>query len=103
MPDLSMERPGKVATPALAATEVVPESVPPPGLAAMAMLMVALELVAVFEKASCTVTWTDGAMATPATVFEGCTVTSSLAAAAGEMLKAVEVPPVRGADAAVRV
>src|SRR5205809_233227 len=98
-----MERFEKVATPATAATVRVPESVPPPGLVPIATVTGAVEVVTVLEKASCTVTCSEGAMDSPATAFEGWTVKASLAAAAGEMLKAIEVAPVSGAEAAVRV
>src|SRR5437773_2395522 len=98
-----MERPGKEATPELAATVVVPERVPPPGFVPMARVTLAVELVTVFEKASWTVSWIAGATETPATALDGWTVKATLAAAAGEMLKALEVAPVSGAEAAVRV
>src|SRR4051812_37344365 len=42
-----------VATRATAATVVVPDSVPPPGLVPMATVMLAVELVTVLLKASC--------------------------------------------------
>ena len=45
---------------------VVPESVPPPGLVPMAIVMVAVELVTVLSFASCTVTWIAGATLAPA-------------------------------------
>src|SRR5881394_190612 len=98
-----MERLENVATPATADTVAVPDSVPPPGLVPMATVMVAAELVTVLLNASCTVTCTDGEMATPATAFAGWTVNASLVAAAGLMLNAEEVAPVSGADAAVSV
>src|SRR5437667_289830 len=98
-----MDRVEKVATPATAATVVVPESAPPPGLVPVATVMLAVELVAVLLNASCTVTRTAGAIATPATAFDGWTVNASLVAAAGLMLNAEEVVPVNPAEAAVRV
>src|SRR5688572_5028291 len=98
-----MDRLEKVATPLTAATVVVPDSVPPPGLVPTATVTLAVELVTVLPNASCTVTCTAGAMATPAVAFVGWTVKASLAAAAGEMLNAAEVAPVSGADAAVSV
>ena len=70
MPDLSMERLEKVATPATAAMVSVPERVPVPGLAPMATVTLAVELVTVFAKASCTATRTAGAMATPAQGYQ---------------------------------
>src|SRR5262245_43879214 len=98
-----MERLGNVATPLAAATVSVPGSVAPPGLVPMATVTLAVELVTVLPKVSCTVTCTDGAIDTPATAFEGCTVNASLEAAAGLMLNPVEVAPVSGAEAAVSV
>src|SRR3954463_10737331 len=98
-----MEGLEKVATPPDAAADVVPDSVPPPGLVPMATVMVAVELVTVLLNWSCTVTCTAGAIATPATALVGWTVNASLAAAAGLMLTAEEVVPVSPAEAAVSV
>src|SRR6478735_8481775 len=89
----------KIAMPPAAATVLVPDSVPPPGLVPMAMVTLAVELVTVLLNASCTVTCTDGEMATPATAFAGWTLKASLAAAAGLMLNAVDTVPVSGDDA----
>src|SRR5688572_30058599 len=98
-----MDRLENVATPATAATVAVPDSVPPPGLAPMATVMFAVELVTVLLNTSCTVTCTAGAIATPATAFVGWTVKASLEAAAGVMLNPTDVTPDSGADAAVSV
>src|SRR3954451_1388624 len=99
-----MERVGNAAIPATAATVVVPDSVPLPGLVPMAMVMLAVEPVTVLSKASRTVTRTGGAIAAPAVVtFAGCTVMASLGAPAGLMSKAADVAPVSGADTAVSV
>src|SRR3954469_20371809 len=98
-----MDRLENVATPAEAATVAVPDSVPPPGLVPMATVMVAVELVTVLLNWSCTVTCTDGAIATPATASDGWTVKASLFGAAGLMLKPADVAAVSGADAAVSV
>src|SRR6185295_14515440 len=98
-----MDRLASVATPFTAATVVVPESAPPPGLVPIATVMLAVELVTVLLNASCTVTCTAGAMATPAVALDGCTVNASLVAAAGVMVKAPEVAPVSGDDAPVSV
>src|SRR5436190_18740595 len=83
-----MERLENVATPATAATVAVPACAPPPGLAPIATVMLALELGTVFPNASCTVTCTAGEMATPAISSVGCAVKASLEAAAGLMLNA---------------
>src|SRR6185295_14584582 len=98
-----MDRLANVATPAAAATVSVPASVPLPGLVPIATVMLAVELVTVLLNTSCTVTRTDGAIATPATAFVGWVVNASLAADAGLMLNADEVAPVSGGDAAVNV
>src|SRR3954470_2691868 len=98
-----MERLENVATPATAATVVVPDSVPPPGLVPMATVTLADELVTVLLKASCTVTCTAGEIATPAVALLGWTVKASLDAAAGVMLNAEDVAPVKAPDAAVKV
>src|SRR5512140_1651196 len=98
-----MERSENIATPLAADTGVVPESVPPPGLVPMATVMLALELVTVLLNASCTVTRTADANATPATALAGCTVKASLAAGAGLMANVNEVAPVSEPDAAVSV
>src|SRR3954463_7675004 len=98
-----MDRLENVATPPTAATVAAPDSVPPPGLVPIATVMLAVELVTVLLNASCTVTCTAGAIATPAVALAGCTVNASLVAAAGLMLNAAEVAPASGADAAVSV
>src|SRR3954466_12203568 len=98
-----MDSVGKEATPLVAETVVVPDSVPPPGLVPIAIVMLAVELVTVLLNASCTVTRTGGAMDTPATAPVGWLVKASLAAAAGLMLNAVDAAPVSGGEAAVRV
>src|SRR5688572_7626954 len=98
-----MDRLANVATPVTAATVLVPDSVPPPGLVLMATVMLAVELMTVLLNWSCTVTCTAGAMDTPATAFVGWTVNASLVAAAWLMLNAAEVAPVSGADAAERM
>src|SRR3954465_10626116 len=98
-----MDRLENVATPPAAATVSVPDSVPPPGLVPMATVMLALELVTVLLKASCTVTCTAGAIATPAVAVAGWTVKASFEADAGLTLNPAEVAPVSDADAAASV
>src|SRR6185369_3926562 len=98
-----MDRVENVATPATAATVVVPDSVPPPGLAPMATVTLAVELVTVFPNASCTATCTDGLTAAPAVALVGCTANATFEAAAGLMLNPEEVAPVRAPEAAVSV
>src|SRR5512132_1618786 len=96
-----MDRLENVATPAAAATVVVPDSGPPPGLVPIATVTLAVELVTVLPKASCTVT--AGEIDAPAVVWVGWVVKASLDAAAGLMLNADEVAPVSEPDAAVSV
>src|SRR5437773_851381 len=98
-----MDRVAKLATPETAATVVVPESVPPPGLVPMASVTLAVEVVTVLAKASWTVTWMAGAMAAPAMALVGWTVKATLAAAAGVMLKAAVAMAVSGAEVAFKV
>src|ERR1043165_4696222 len=98
-----MERLENVATPFPAATVVVPDSVPPPGLVPIATVMLAVELGTVFPNASCTVTCTAGAIATPAVAFVGCTVKASRFAAAGLTLKVAEVAQIGRASCRERV
>src|SRR2546428_10145822 len=98
-----MERVGKLATPELAATVVVPESTPPPGFAPMAMVMLAEEPVTVLPSASSTVTCTAGEMPAPAVALEGWAVNANLVAGPGVMLNAVEVPPGSAPELALSV
>src|SRR5687767_9877202 len=98
-----MDRLEKLATPALADTVVVPDSVPPPGLVPIATVTLAVELVTVFPNASCTVTCTAGLIATPAVALVGCTGKASRFAAAGLTLNAVLDAPVSAPEAAFRV
>src|SRR5438876_6845215 len=98
-----MERLAKLATPATAATVVVPERVPPLGLVPMATVMLAVELVTVLPKVSCTATWTAGAIDDPAVALVGWTAKASFEAAAGETLKVAEVAPVSPVEAVDRV
>src|SRR5512146_1091993 len=98
-----MDRLENVATPFTAISVVVPDSVPPPGLVPMATVMMAVELVTVFPKASCTTTSTAGLIAPPAETLFGQALNASRYAAAGLMLNADEVAPVSPNDAAVSV
>src|SRR5262245_32936905 len=98
-----MERLENVATPLTAATVVVPDRVPPPGLAPIPTVMLAVELGTVLPNASCTATCTAGLTAAPAIAVVGCTANATSDAAAAAMLKALEVAPVNPDDAAVSV
>src|SRR5436190_70651 len=98
-----MDRFEKEARPPDAATVVVPDSTPPPGLVPMATVMLAAELVTVLPNASCTVTCTAGLIATPAVALVGWTVKASRFAAAGVTLNAALDAPVSAPEAAFRV
>ena len=75
-----------VATPATAATVVVPVSVPLPGLIPMVMTTLPTKPVAVLPKASCAVTETAGDSVAPAPVDSGWPVNTMLAAEAATMV-----------------
>src|SRR5512140_3955955 len=98
-----MDRLGKEASPPDAATVVVPDRIPPPGLVPIATVTFAVEVVTVLPNASCTATCTAGEIAAPAMALVGCWMNATLDAAAGEMLKATEVAGVSDADVAVSV
>src|SRR6266567_661360 len=83
----------KVATPATAATDAVPPSVPTPGLLPVASVTLPANPVATFPNASRAVTSTAGVMVAAAAVLVGCTVNTSRDAAAGVMLKVALVTP----------
>src|SRR2546421_704318 len=82
---------GKVASPATAATVLVPDKVPVPGFVPIATVMFPVNPVAVLPLPSWAVIWTAGEIAAPATVFVGSTMKTSALAAAGVMLNAVLV------------
>src|SRR5438874_1378826 len=84
VPPLSPEN---VATPAPAATLVVPVSAPAPGLFPSATVTDAVKLVTVLPNPSCAVTCTAGVIGAPAVTLVGCTVNTSLFAAAALMIK----------------
>ncbi len=82
-PALLIDSPENVATPATAPTVVVPDSVPPPGLAAIESVTLPVNAVAVAFVASFAVTTIAGAMPTPATALLGWTVNASCDAGNG--------------------
>src|SRR2546427_340881 len=90
VPTLSILTFANVATPLTAATLVVPASVPPPGLAAIASATLPLNGVAVVPCASRAVTWTAGGSAGPAVSLGGWARNTS--AAALRALPAVVLP-----------
>src|SRR5437773_844057 len=91
VPPSSMLSPEKLATPATAATVLVPDKVPVPGFAPIATVMFPVNPVAVLPFPSWAVIWTDGVMIAPATVLVGSTLKTSAVAVAGVMLNAVLV------------
>src|SRR5436190_23584835 len=89
-----MPSPGNVATPATAATVVVPERVPLPGFAPSAIVTLPVKPVAVFPCPSSAVTCTAGVMDAPAAVLDGSIVNASRVAAPGVTVNAALVAPV---------
>src|SRR5205809_7782294 len=96
-----MLSPEKLATPATAATVLVPDKVPLLGFVPIATVIFPVNPVAVLPLASWAVTWTAGVIAAPATVLVGSTLKTSAVAVAGVMLNAALV--VLPAPVAVRV
>src|SRR2546427_210566 len=92
-----------VATPFTAATLVVPERVPPPGLVPIATVTVPVKAVVECSGAPRELAWSAGEMVAAVVVFDGCPVKASPLAAAGVMLKLALVAPVRPLAAAVSV
>src|ERR1035441_9419816 len=89
-----MERLLNVATPATAATAVVPLSVPPPGLVPIARLTVAVLVVSTSPLLSSTCTVTAGEMEAPDAASVGCVLNFSEASVCGHRTKAdAGVPP----------
>src|SRR5690348_8029746 len=72
VPALLMLMPGKLATPLIAGTVVVPEITPPPALFAMVSVMLPVKEVATLPWASSAATVMSGLIAAPATVLVGC-------------------------------
>src|SRR6266550_4030610 len=86
-----MLTPENVATPATAATVVVPDRVPLPGLVPIASVTLPVNPVAVFPWASRAVICTAGLIAAPATASLGGTVNTSWLAVPAVMSKAALV------------
>src|SRR5207245_10258387 len=84
-----MERSLNIATPFAATTDVVPPSVPPPGFAAIAIVMLRpLSVGTILPKLSNTCTVTAGLIACPTVVVVGCCPNPSLVAVPAVMLNA---------------
>src|SRR5256885_16324777 len=81
-----MLSPGNVATPATAATVLVPDKVPLLGFVPIATVMFPVNPLAVLPLASWAVIWTAGVIAAPATVLVGWTLKTSAVAAPAVML-----------------
>src|SRR5437763_14215420 len=90
-----MLRVENVATPATAATVVVPARAPPPGFVPIAAVTLPLNPVAVLPCASWTVTCTAGVIVAPAAVLLGCTLNTSCVAAPVVMVNGADVAPLR--------
>src|SRR2546427_366392 len=98
-----MDRLLKVATPPTAATVFVPLRVPPPGLVPMATVTCELLPRPRLLNWPSTCTAPAGRRIRPAWVLLGCTPKTTLAAAAGVMLKKADVAAIRLASVADRV
>ncbi len=89
MPDRLSDSPGKVASPETVATEVVPESVAPPGLVLIDSTTVCAGVVTRFPAPSCTRTLGEGVIAAPATTALGsCTNATAAALPAASVIAA---------------
>src|SRR5437773_584924 len=99
--EVSMLSPGKVATPATAATVLVPDKVPVLGFVPIATVIFPVNPVAVLPLPSWAVTSTAGVIAVPAVVVLGCTLNTNCAAEPAVMLNAALV--VLPAPVAVKV
>ncbi len=98
-----MLSPGNVATPATAATVVVPERVPLPGFAPSATVTLPVKAGSVLPSASSAVTCRAGVIDAPAAVLLGCVVNTSCVAVPGVMVNAALVVPVAPVALAVSV
>src|SRR5437879_5486257 len=85
-----MLSPEKVATPATAATVLVPDKVPLLGFVPIATVMFPVNPLAVLPLASWAVTSTAGVIAAPAAVVLGCTLNTSAVAPPAVMLRSEE-------------
>src|SRR5947208_14027110 len=87
-----MLNPEKVATPATAATVLVPDKVPVLGFVPIATVMFPVNPLAVLPPASWAVTSTAGVLAVAAVVALGCTQNTSCVAVPAVMLNAALIP-----------
>src|SRR2546427_3555446 len=86
-----MLSPEKLATPATAATVLVPDKVPVLGFVPIATVMFPVNPVAVLPLPSWAVTSTAGVIAAPAAVLLGCTLNTNAVAGPADVLNAVPV------------
>ena len=93
----------KLATPFVAATVVVPTSVPPPGFAPSATVTFPVKPATALPSASCAVTCTAGEIGLPAVAVPGWPVNASCAASPGVIVNAALAAPVRPAAVAASV
>src|SRR5262245_29217519 len=93
----------KVATPATAVTDFVPDSVPPAGFVPIATVTLPVNPVATLPRTSFAVTCTAGVIWAPAVVVPGCTVNTSWVAPPAVTSNATLVAPVSADAAAVSV
>ena len=100
--NLPTEARSPVATPPTAATVVVPESVPLPGLVPIVSVMASVKLDTVLPTESCAATCTAGSV-TPAVVVMGCTVNPSWVTAAVTISNGALVTPVNPSAVAASV
>src|SRR5438046_8794407 len=75
----------KLATPFVAATVIVPDSVPPPGFAPRATVTFPVKPATALPSASCAVTCTAGEIGLPAVAVPGWLVNASCVAVPGVM------------------
>src|SRR5207247_10394370 len=98
-----MLSPGNVATPATAATVVVPERVPLPGFAPSATVTLPVKPVAVFPCPARAVAGRAGVIDAPAAGLVGCTANTSCVAVPAAMVHAALAVPVAPGALAVSV
>ena len=90
-PTLSIDMSLNVASPLTATTTSVPDSVPTPGLAPMARVILSVAALIRFPPASCTCTLMAGVITAPGGVSAGSTLNPSFVALPSVMSKLVDV------------
>src|SRR5688572_9726300 len=98
-----MLTPGKVATPLTAATVVVPDRVPPPGLEPRPIVTLWVAVVTRLPNWSRIATATAGEIGIPVMPADGCTVNATILAGAAVTLNGVLVAFSRFGEAAASV